>query len=673
MSFLSESNRDAYSVAPDKVATGPLTGFFESFSVSRDLQMKTAAQFGIENAMQEIDWAQTRAMLDAGVVDAPQLMLSLEGPQDYVTPDFWQIGQDIEGYYDSFTPSRSGEYLDVARRYEGQEISPEFEERLQAYDARVLQIRDDRPDLDLKTSREMFGMVKENAQVVERQQANNRRSFGGVLGDFTGGMVGAMHPSTDPLNFYTLPVGGAGRTALARIGSQAGAQGTIEALNQVTGVQEQRSLLGLSTGFQDAAMRVGFAAVAGGVLQGAGEGIRAGAKRWFRNTPEDPAPPAPAARTEEPLALPPPSQIKEAATVARIEQDGRAFIDLIADELPLSGIRAGKPRTVADLADVSRQLNDWAGGDPAFLVPRTENARFPGTTPQARLDVSAAMDSAAAYRAAKAADPDAFTRYEKLLDRKSTYRRWIDELTEGRDVEMQATIDAIDVKLHGLEARLQSTQGKGNKAKIRSQIKEARADRQTLLDTPRNAETPDVQRVRKELVKADEKMRDLAPLMGRAYSRTRGQWGQTTEELEAVWAAYRAGRTERDVVPASNIPDYDVALTLTDKAPILARADKVEAGATSADTAQRIIAEDMKLLDQSLERYKTQVASLLDVSEGGKIRVEGREYEFDIDKDTMFVPHESGTGGKEVSMREFLEDTKRAGDELEAVSTCSIR
>jgi len=678
MTFLSNSNQDAYSISPDAAATGPLVGFFDSWSAAVDAQMRTSAQYGIEFFMQELDWQQTGAMIDAGVEAPPQLMLSLEGREAGEGPigDFSvaQLLRRDSGYYEDFIPNRSEEYLQVARRYAGQEISPEFEERLQAYDARVTAIREQHPDLELRTSREMFERVREDATAAERREQTDRRTWGGAFGGFFGGALASMHPGTDPLNFYTLGAGGAGKTAVQRVLFQTGAQGVVETINQVTGVQEERELLGLSHGFSDAAQRVAATALGAGALQGAGELVAAGARRWFRNTAEDPAPAIDVAEVpREPIALPAPDRLREEAQVARVEQNPRTYIDTLADRTPLSGIRAGRTRSVLDIADTSRQLEDWAGGDPAFVHPRTASAAYPGQSGRAVLDTRAATDNARLYQMAREADPSTFNQYDRLLERRNTYRRWVEELAEKRDADVQSTMDNIDARIHSLEARLRAAQGKGDKAKIREQIREARSDREALIDTSRQRETPDIAEVRRQLIKTDEKMRDLAPLIGRAYARARGRWGETVEELDAVWDAYRQGRAEVDMPPSDTLPGYDTALTLTDRAPILQGASRVEAAATSAETAQRIVAENAKAIDAALEGYREQVKRLVEVTDEGTLRVDGRDYEFNIDKDTMFVPHEDGTGGREVTLREYLAENRRAEYELEAVSTCSIR
>lgn len=679
MTFLSESNKDAGSIAPDNVATGPLVGFFESWGVAVDAQMRTSSQYGIEYFMHELDWQQTQAMMDAGIDAPPQMMLSLEdreaGERNALTDvSVAQLLRSDSGYYEDFVPSRSGEYLDVARKYSGEDVSPEFDKRLQEYDARVAELREQNPKLQLRTSQEMFEEVRRNAKAADFREQTDRRSWGGAFGGFFGGALASMHPGTDPLNFYSLGIGGAGKTAVQRILAQTGGQGVIETVNQATGVQEERRLLGLSHGFADAAQRVAATALGAGALQGVGEAAAAGVKRWFRGTPTDPAPePALIAPDRQPEALPAPDRLKEAAQVALLEQNPNAVLDAIADRTPLSGIRAGRARSVADIQDMGRQLEAWDGGTPAAIRPRTANATFPAARQPANLDTTAVADNARMYQMARDTDPRAFEKYDRLLERKNTYKRWVDELAQKRNEDVHTTLENMDTRMHALEARLRASTGKGNKAKIREQIREVKADRDALLKVSERTETPDIAEVRKQLVKVDEQMRDLAPLIGRAYSRARGRWGSEVSELDAVWAAYREGKAEANMPPRESAYDYDSAVALTDRAPILQQSDRVQPGATSADTAKAIVAENQKVIDDALEAYRNQIKRLVDATDDNVLRVEGQEFEFDLDKDKMFIPHEDGTGGREVTMREYLAETKRAEDELEAITTCSVR
>ena len=92
-------------------------------------------------------------------------------------------------------------------------------------------------------------------------------------------------------------------------------------------------------------------------LQGVGEVAGAAARRWFRNTPTDRAPePTALAPEREPLALPKPEQFREEAQSIRLEADGRAYTDLLAEQSPLSGIRVAAPRIATGCASAAASV-----------------------------------------------------------------------------------------------------------------------------------------------------------------------------------------------------------------------------------------------------------------------------------------------------------------------------
>ena len=453
MTFHSEPNRDAMAGADDTVSTGPSVGFLEAFNTAYEVQTRAASQFGIEYHMSELDNQQTKALRDAGVADAPSLIGELTN----------YYGLDAERFTPFDDQYQSGEYLEVARNVAGEGDVPWIGERSKQYDDKIKALRIQFPDLQLRTSDEMFKSVRDAAQEAERKEATDRRTWGGAAGGFLGGTLASMDPRTDPLNFATLGLGGAGKTAVQRILVQGGAQGAVEALNQVTGVQEERRLQGLSHGFGDAAMRVGATAVGGAALQGAGEALVAGARRFFRNTPTDPAPAPAVIETPRPEPLPlrgmTPDQLVGEARVARLEQQGgRAMLDAVADETPLSGLRVGRERVATDLADMTRQLEDWAAGPPAGFTPRTAVAAYPGARPDAmRTDFSAAVENNTRYQAARENDPVLFDRYETLAAKANTYRRWLGELGDKRDADAQGLLDRMDARLDQLEVSLRTS------------------------------------------------------------------------------------------------------------------------------------------------------------------------------------------------------------------------
>lgn len=652
MTILGDVNSDAMTVTAEQAATGPLAGFWASYETSLDAQRKTSALYGLEYAFYEQDYKQARVLREAGVTDVPYLNAADAAFSDQFDYDLGDV------------------YAGAARMARDKFVDPETAKRVAEYDRRITEIQRTRPDLHLYTSKQMFEVVSRDAQQAELRDQTQRRTWGGAFGSFLGAVKASVEPTTDPLNFATLGVGGVGKTALMRILSQTGSQGAIEAVNQITGVQESRDLMGLSSGWQDALTRVGSAAVAGGALQAGGEALAAAGRRFFRSTPEDPAP-DPRAVLDDPskrLALPPPDQLKAEAGAARLEANPGAYTDYLADVAPLSGIRVGKARTAADLKEMTDALDKWDAPPAAFVKPRTDAATYTADVANPRVDVSAAMNSNRLYQAARAADEPAFTRYEKLLERKETFRRWIDELSQGRAQDVDETLEKIDTRIASLEARFRSVQGIKNKTRIKAEIAEARADKVKLLEAAKTKETPDIAVVRKELAKADEQMRDLAPLIGRAYAKARGEWAPDTELMDEVWNAYKAGRTEVNMPAKNELPSYDTAVALADRSPVMQRARPDQTGATSADTAARVLADEAKVFDEGLDAFRQTMKNALGETAGDTLTVGNHEFSLN---DRIYIELDDGTA-KEVSVREMLEANRNSETELEAITTCSM-
>lgn len=665
MTIFSEPNRDAITVAPEAAATGPRVGFLESFQASVDAQMRTSAQFGIEYFMQDLDWRQTRAMIEAGVPNPPQLILEMEGaaPGESGRVSIAQMMRNDSGYYEDFIPERSRPYLNAARMHSGENVGDTVSASITAYDARIQELREQYPQLALMTSAEMWDRVRSDAQAAERLDQNQRRTWGGMFGSLAGGMLSSLHPGTDPLNFYTLGFGGAGRSALQRIAVQGGGQGLVEGINQVTGVQEERRLLGLSHGIGDALTRVGYAAAGGAALQGLGEAARYGFRRWFRDAPTDPAPPVP----ERPVAALE-GDIREAARVARVEQNPATYLDYMIEDAPLSGLRAGQPRIRADLNDMTRQLDSWDAGPVASIRPRTPNAAYPEAASMPRLD-TAAFEQAWVHNTARAIDPQTFGRYDRLIETQRVLRAAIQETQASLTKDVKETLNAMRARISELLNQHQDARAR-DRPPIMAQIREVEKDRRILTEYVASGELPEVASLRRELLRADEQMRDLAPLIGRAYAQARGEWGADAADIDAAWHAYRNGRNDVQPVVKDNPIDYDTAVQLEDRAPILRRVTPDTERATAIETASAIVKREMETLDEAMEAYRATMRAALAENADGKLTIAGRE--FDLDGDRIYVPNEDGTGSREVSIRELLDEVREADYETEAITTCSI-
>lgn len=674
MTFLSEPNKDATSIAPEYAATGPRVGFFESWATAWNEQVRSAAMYGIEDQMWQMDSQQTRAMRDAGIEDVPILSPDSVG--------FW--ADNMPG------PAAGVEkYLDVARYYtDGGE--PGFATELQEYDKRIEDLRQKYPQLNLQTSREMWDGVQAAAQEYERKAQTDRRDLGGQVGAFLGGSLASLNPNTDPLNFITLGVGGAGKTVLGRIAAQGVGQGIVEGINQITGVQEQRRLLGLDYGAGDALSRVAGAAIGGAVLQGAGEaigaGFRFGAKRWFRSTPTDVAPMPTPEILERPrlpdTSMVPPHAIPadETLAAAKLTRAPETYVDYLHEQSPFSFTRPGRARTVLDLDYVASRLDDWNGERPWEVAPKTDTAV---TSPRSDFvktpDLTRIVEKSTIDEIARRVDPETFRVYDELAARKQTYRRWIGELADTRDAEVQTRIDAVDSKIFDLAVRAEETGGK-RAAKLRKDIQALEAEKAQIIAESAPKDTPDMRRVRETMMREDAKMRDLAPLVSRAYARAQRKWTNTAADREAISAMMREGRADFRPDPSTqrvldNLAET-VPQTLADRAPILQQADKVAGkvarDADAGDIAQAIVADNLKVLDEALETYRSSLDGLIGAEKDGEVILANGQ-KLNLDRDRLFVPNEDGTGAREVSVRQLLEENKMDEYEIEAVGTCSLR
>jgi len=682
VTFLSEHNEDAMSVDPQDGALGPRVGFQENFGYAWEAQNKAAATHGIQETFREIEQDQVDILRRAGVEDVPEISPYAQGAFS---------GLEIGPVYGT----RS--YLDVARFYAegGDENSASY---LAAFDERIEGLRKRYPDLQLKSSRDMFDEVVKVSREAEEKAANARTTMGGKIGGFAGGTAASLNPRTSPFNFMTLPAGGVGKTAGAQILTQAAGQGGIEAINQITGVQEQRELLGLENGFMDGVSRVAGAAVGGAVVQGLGEGVALAGKRFFKSSEGDIAPPPPAepqrlleykpGRPQEGGESWPGQHAWESDVKAYQEQTvrdlmtgTRAYTDELQPMSPLSNTRQGKARTAMDIDYVAPRLEAWDGETPNLIPPRTMTA-IPKkvdafVSPEIKVDIHSPGKNI--DDAARQIDPKLFKTFDELAANKTVWRRWLDEMKPD-SAKVEAKLDEINTKISNLQHNM-SKVGNKKRAALEPKLEELKAEQAKVKATLLGKDSPEMATVRGKLLDADQRMRDMAPEVTRAYAFAKKQWDLGAEDREAIRSMIRDGRSDFPNAGKAVLNDtYEntVALfdrTLVEKAPILQQAEKVQAkmspSSDAADYAKAIIADNMKTLDDALEVYRSSIDKLIK-EEGGEIQINGQKYKLSLDKDAIAMPHDEGTGGKMMSIRQILEDQSETEFELKAVQTCSI-
>lgn len=647
MSIFDTTNPQAEFGAPQNMSYAPTAGPIDGFGIAYEAQMRASSMSGLEYAYEQEDEAQAKAW--GSTTDGSRV------PRLRDVADFQRLARHF---------------------VEGMPLEPSEAAALQAYDTAVQ--RANESGAKLHTAEELFTNVQRKAQNAERDLASTPTTFMGTVGELAGGAIASLDPRTDFWNFATLPVGGFGKTALGRIGTQVAGQAVIETVNQVMGVQVNRRLLGLEYGFKNAALQVGATAAGAGVLQGLGEGAVKLGRRWF-GSPTVPthAGDVPDPRLEEPPA---PPQRTSVAYTDRQAFDGmiKAYEADVLQRSPWHGHASANSRTEADLAVVVRQLEDWNGPRPWEMRPydlqsTTAIGRVLGAQREQPIDIrigDSPIDSIA-----RQVDPNTFRVYDDLAQQKSDVKQEIERLQGEKANAAQEAVNDISDEITKLHAKI-STANKRKQKIYQRQIEALTTEREGKLAALYAQDSPEIRMAREWMMKLDYQMRDLAPLVTRAYTKARNRWAAKEEELSGVLRMVREANTRRiEADTAQNVGEEIVTAAPSPTARVLDNHPEIRDSAgpkdDAADLVGRAMAAEAKVLDASVERYRAAVQQL-DVK-GKELKLDGYDHTFDIDRDRISVPTEDGEGFQELTIREVLEQSKRDEYELQSVVTCSTR
>jgi hypothetical protein len=248
--------------AQAEFSLGPKPGFSQGFSDAYDDQVRNWSQFGLQYAFAE--------------AEQEQLDLIYERTGKRLNPI---VGLPL--------------FKALAKNFEGRELDPEEIEWVAELTRRMgdmAEIKKANPDV--LTYDQMWERVQGAGKAAEQraQKTESLAGFGGWVGSFLGRMAGSF-TYRDPLNIATLGIGGVGRSAALRIATEFGANGAVEAINQFTGVQSNRELLGLDHSTEQALAQVGLVGTGAALIRGAAEGVAAGwrgiVKRYGARTAPD--------------------------------------------------------------------------------------------------------------------------------------------------------------------------------------------------------------------------------------------------------------------------------------------------------------------------------------------------------------------------------------------------
>lgn len=139
--------------------------------------------------------------------------------------------------------------------------------------------------------------------------------------------------------------------------------------------------------------------------------------------------------------------------------------------------------------------------------------------------------------------------FDALAQQQDTFRRWITELGDTRD---QAATADIDTQIADTQTRLEDATGK-RAATYRDRLSDLQDQRQRALDEA-NKDTPDMARVRQDLLNTQYAMRDLAPQVTAAYREAQSRLPPPEEvapqNVEAVQA-------EPSPAPVQPVPETE--------------------------------------------------------------------------------------------------------------------
>lgn len=502
---------------------GAARGFRESVSNAFDAAWRSMSQFGVDVEMARANDAQEQRIFERTGKRGTRILL--------------MDGSYMAGF---------GGVRGLGNFYEEGGTS-EQADTLAKFDAEIEALRKEHPDMDLKTSRELWDGVKAAAVEAERVA----ESPGSTVGHFIGEAAAGLDPRVNPLNTLTLGVGGVGSSVARRVVGEAGAQSAIQAVNELTGVNANRRLLGLETGFGQSLSRIAQAGLAGGVIRGGFEGA---ARLWRGRGPQVAADPSLPATDQPGRNLAPDQSIPTPAQRAGIanDRDGALFrdfedfeeaftrsrtdemIDDVARETASANLygrtRLAEARHEQDLASVEAQLQDFRRNGPV-RVGDTASIQVPT---HAEITVPHWMRSAEERvpGIAREVDPELYAQLDKLDRLIAAKRAEMEGLQGGTGAKpdqlaaldtAMARADEIEDDIAKLRDQLQSKKfNKATTKRINKQIGELEALQRSILEPHQRVGRAEAQvhESRAELIRdiADltDQRRALSPLKKRA-------------------------------------------------------------------------------------------------------------------------------------------------------------
>lgn len=612
-------------------------------------------------------------------------------------------------------PSRVRDPMDIARFFENGG-SPEMADAIAAHDREIAALSAKHPDLGLKSIGDQWAQVKDEAKRAEEIA----QSPGSTIGSFIGDAAASFDPRVNPLNVASLAFAPFGKTIAARVGSAAGLGGVSQAINEVTGVNENRRLLGLETGFGGSVERVLTTAAGAGAIQGVGEGLFAGARRLMggRSEPQLPTPPPVDAPPQAPTVAPPgagaTSSVLDSPTLFRSFEDFEAAVKQdvpasiydsqanVAAHNPYGSSRLAVARHESDLGTIEQQLQQ---------INRGENLKLSSAihTPPEPLErelphwMNPAEERVPDL--ARQIDPELYVQVDKLEGLIQAERDKMVGARTSRDALPVGELDAKLKQADELETKI---------AELRSQTAEADVDRRKVKKL--NTKIAEIEQQQADVIKSvspqaeaagahdtqvhtssnriaelEHELMKLAPLRKRAENLAVNQYINEKPLRELFPDIATKLRGELRIPDSSAKPIIESRrpsekLTKAEGGDDVTPGTQKRPGNTSGPDPEAKpndgSAVDTMLRDLSHENaaHNSEVLGAFDAVDAvrnghqGEIILGGRRYQLDdaIPVDPIRDEHGNITGVKTMTVREILKEVGEDADMLQAMRGCAL-
>jgi hypothetical protein len=200
----------------------------------------------------------------------------------------------------------------------------------------------------------------------------------------------------------------------------------------------------------------------------------------------------------------------------------------------VAAVAEGRPVEVADFVRLSSRRETLLSGTSLARTAPPVAAADPAL-PRAPAEEAAARRVADVEARAREIDPDTFRAFEARQTEKATYSRWIEDLAATRQKNAEELVADLDRQIAEQQARLDGAPNQRKAKTYQKRLDELTAERDSRVKEATTGDTPDMAKVRRKLLEADEAMRDLAPAVSAAKRRADADTPNGVDQVSGLY------------------------------------------------------------------------------------------------------------------------------------------